>query len=113
MEIVRKKSKEKSWWKENKLKYVTKKTKYELEKYWFLNSHLWKQKLDHEQKKRRKTLDAFELRVRRKILSIVIRKETKQNFAESETKHFVRCPDKNAENTIFWTRNEDTSILGE
>ena len=42
------------------------------------------------------------------------RKEIKQrNFAESETKQFVGSHDKNAENAIFRTRGEGTSILGE
>ena len=36
-----------------------------------------------------------------------------RNFAESETKPFVRIPDKNAENAMFRTHDEDTSILGE
>ena len=46
--------------------------------------------------------------------SVVDRKENKQrNFAESETKHFVRSHNKNAENAIFRTHNEGTSILGE
>ena len=45
--------------------------------------------------------------------SVVDRKENKRNFAESETKHLVRSHNKNAENTIFWTRDEGTSILGE
>ena len=41
------------------------------------------------------------------------KKENKQsNFAESETKHFVRSHDKNVENVIFWMRDEGTSILG-
>ena len=42
------------------------------------------------------------------------RKENKQrNFAESETKQLVRSHNKNAENVIFRTRDEGTSILGE
>ena len=46
--------------------------------------------------------------------SVVDRKENKQRkFAESETKHLVRSHNKNAENAIFWTRDEGTSILGE
>ena len=46
--------------------------------------------------------------------SAVDRKENKQrNFAESETKHLVRSHNKNAENAIFRTHDEDTSILGE
>ena len=46
--------------------------------------------------------------------SFVDRKENKQrHFAESETKHFVRSHNINAENAIFRTRDEDTSILGE
>ena len=43
--------------------------------------------------------------------SVVDRKENKQrNFAESETKHFVRNHNKNA---IFRTSDESTSIFGE
>ena len=54
------------------------------------------------------------LRVWRRILTIVDRKEDKQrNFTESETKHFVRNHNKNSENAIFWTRDGDTPILGE
>ena len=46
--------------------------------------------------------------------SVVDRKENKQrNFAESETKHIVRSHNKNAENAIFRTRDEGTSILEE
>ena len=46
--------------------------------------------------------------------SVVDRKENQQrNFAETETKHLVRSHYKNAENAIFWTRDEGTSILGE
>ena len=46
--------------------------------------------------------------------NVVDRKKNKQrNFAESETKHFVRIHDKNAENAIFRTGDEGTSILGE
>ena len=57
-----------------------------------------------------KKLDAFELWVWRKIQ----RKEIKQrNLAKSETKHFVRSHEKKAENAIFWTRDEETSILGD
>ena len=42
------------------------------------------------------------------------KKENKQsNFAESETKHFVRSHNKNAKNAIFCAHDEDTSILGE
>ena len=45
--------------------------------------------------------------------SLVDRKETNQiNSAESETKYFVRCPDKNIENTLFSSRHENTSIFG-
>jgi hypothetical protein len=36
-----------------------------------------------------------------------------RHFEESVTKHFVRSHDKNAENAIFRTRDESTSILGE
>ena len=43
---------------------------------------------------------------------VVDRKENKQrDFAESETKHFVRSHDI-AENAIFWTRDEGSPILG-
>ena len=46
--------------------------------------------------------------------SLLDRKENKQrSFAESETKHLVRSHNKNAENTTFRTRDENTSILGE
>ena len=45
---------------------------------------------------------------------VVDKKENKQsNFAESETKHPVSSLNKNAENAIFRTRDEGTSILGE
>ena len=40
-------------------------------------------------------------------------KGNQRNFAESEIKHFIRSHDKNAENAIFRTRDEGTSILGE
>ena len=41
------------------------------------------------------------------------RKDIKhKDFAESETKHFVRSHDKNAENRIFHTLEESTSIIG-
>ena len=44
--------------------------------------------------------------------SVMDRKENKQrNFAESETKHLIRSHNKNAENAIFWTRDESKSIL--
>ena len=47
-------------------------------------------------------------------LSVVDRRENKQrNFAESETRHFVRSHDKNAENVIFRICDEGISILGE
>ena len=46
--------------------------------------------------------------------SVVDRKEIKQrHFAESETKYYVRSPDKNYENAIFRTYDEDASIPGE
>ena len=42
------------------------------------------------------------------------RKEIKQrNFAESETKHFVKNHEKAAESVIFCIHDEDTSVLGE
>ena len=45
--------------------------------------------------------------------NVADRKEIKQrNVAESETKHFVRSPDKNAENSIFGTRYEKDIMLG-
>ena len=48
------------------------------------------------------------------VKSVVDKKENKQrNFSESKIKYFVRSADKNAENDIFRTRGEDTSILGE
>ena len=64
---------------------------------------------------RKKKLDAFELFVWRKILRVswTERKTKQRNFAEMETKHYIRSYDKNAENGIFRTRDEDTSILGE
>ena len=44
---------------------------------------------------------------------VVDRKEIKQrNFAESDTKHFVRSLDKNAENSIFGTHYEKDIMLG-
>ena len=44
---------------------------------------------------------------------VMDRNEMKKKFADSETKHFVRIPDKNAENTIFWTNDKDAPIAGE
>ena len=45
---------------------------------------------------------------------VVDRKKNKQsNFAEIESKHFVRSHNKNAENAIFRTRDEGTLIPGE
>ena len=45
---------------------------------------------------------------------IVDRNKIKQrNFAESETKHFVRNHGKNTKNAIFRKRHEGTSILGQ
>ena len=35
-----------------------------------------------------------------------------RKFEGSETKHFIRSHDKNAENSIVWTHYKDTSILG-
>ena len=44
---------------------------------------------------------------------VVNKKENKQNFAEIETKLFVRSHNKNVENAIFRTRDKNTSLLGE
>ena len=46
--------------------------------------------------------------------SVVDKQENKQrNFAESGTVHFISRIDKNAENAIFGTRDENISIIGE
>ena len=62
-----------------------------------------------------KKLDAFELWVQRKIprVSWTERKTSKKKYAETEIKHFIRSHNKNAENGIFWTLDEGTSIVGE
>ena len=39
-------------------------------------------------------------------------KQPKINFAKSGTKHFIRSHNKNTENVIFQTCDEDISVLG-
>ena len=64
-----------------------------------------------KKKYERKKNDAFELCVWRKIRRVSWTERKK--IAENETKHLVRSYDKNVENSMFRTRDEGTSILGE
>ena len=67
---------------------------------------------DYEKKKKnRKTWCFWATDVVENSNSITDRKHIiKINFAENETKHFVRSPNKNSENVIFQTC-DDRSIL--